>query len=50
VWLTGLPDGAHTLRVRVAGGKNPEGPEPGHILLQEQNGEVQFRNIRIKKL
>ena len=34
----------------TTGHGQPEGPEPGHLLLQEQNGEVQFRNIWIKKL
>ena len=36
--------------IGTTGHGQPEGPEPGHILLQEQNGDVQFRNILIKKL
>ncbi len=34
----------------TTGHGQPEGPEPGHITLQEQNGKLQFRNIWIKKL
>jgi hypothetical protein len=34
----------------ATGHGRPETPEPGPVLLQEQNGAVQFRNIWIKKL